>query len=91
MSHKSSTFDKGDTGSSNNNNQKKRCSPSEINLFNSKAKKICITNKEDLENMDTQKHANFSSTAPNGIRNPSINKKHGMEKKVLAIKNFKGK
>lgn len=41
--------------------------------------------------MENQKLANFS-VAPNGVsKNTVLGKKQGTEKKVLAIKNFKGK
>lgn len=53
-------------------------------------KKIC--RQSDI--MESQKLANFSSVAaPNGVSKQStiLGKKQGNEKKVLAIKNFKGK
>lgn len=52
-------------------------------------KKVC--RQSDI--MESQKVANFSSVAaPNGVsKQPSgLGKKQGAEKKVLAIKNFKG-
>lgn len=72
------------------NNQRKRSN--ELgSSYPSKSKKICLELKGDLENMDRQKHANFATMAPNGVRNiGGLGKKQGSEKKVLSIKNFKG-
>lgn len=49
-------------------------------------KKIC----RQTDMMESQKLANFSM-APNGVNKTSVlGKKQGSEKKILAIKNFKG-
>ena len=51
-------------------------------------KKIC----RQTDVMESQKLANFSSVTPtNGVNKSTVlGKKQGSEKKILAIKNFKG-
>ncbi|KAB7508159.1 Cullin-4B [Armadillidium nasatum] len=76
-----------------NSQTKKRHSSDEENPsspLQSRNKKICLeAQKEDIENMDRQKHANFSTMAPNGVRSMGLGKSKGSEKKVLSIKNLK--
>ena len=53
-------------------------------------KKLC--SEEDLMMDGQKKLCNFSSLAPNGVnRNSVLSKKQGTEKKILSIKNFRGK